>query len=336
VEGYRRVGKYITMTMNICMVGYGMMGVWHSDALGSLDVCLHTVVGRRPEPAREFATRYGYRHWTTDFEQALANPAIDIVILANPSEHHAATALAAIAAGKHTLVEIPIAMNLADSERVVSAAHKRGVLLGVVHPYRVRPEWLGLRQRVQAGEEHIRQVCGRFYIHRLENVGATGYRRSWTDNILWHHTTHLLDCGLWLLDAPVRHVHSFMPALDEHTGIPMEVFIGGETEGDQSLICTGSYHGRERIFEVLVVTDCDSYRMDVVRSTLTTGAGAQPIAPEAENCGLVTYDFVHAVRERRESACTGESVLAAMRVLQQVQDRWDAQHGSRAIPGRPL
>lgn len=324
------------MTMNICMVGYGMMGVWHSDALKSLDVCLHTIVGRRPEPTQEFAARYGYRRWTTDFMQALADPAIDIVILAHPSEQHAATALAAIAAGKHTLVEIPIAMNLADSERVVQAAREHAVLLGVVHPYRVRSEWLELRRRVQAGEERIRQVCGRFYIHRLENVGATGYRRSWTDNILWHHTTHLLDCGLWLLDAPLRQVQSFMPALDERTGIPMEVFIGVETARDQSLICTGSYYGRERIFEVLVITDHNSYRMDVMRNTLTTGAGAQPIAAEAENCGLVTQDFVQAVRERRAPACTGESVLPAMCVLQQVQNQWDAQHGSRAIPGRPL
>ena len=138
------------------------------------------------------------------------------------------------------------------------------------------------------------------------------------------------------MDAPVRRVHSFMPALDEYTGIPMEVFIGVESERDQSLICMGSYYGRERVFEVLVITDRDSYRMDVMRSTLTTATSTQPIAHEAENCSLVTRDFVQAVRERRAPACTAESVLAAMRVLQQVQDRWDAQHGSRAIPGRPL
>ena len=51
--------------MNICMVGYGMMGVWHSQALlrpemGG-DVVLHTAVGRRPDAVAEFANRFGYR-----------------------------------------------------------------------------------------------------------------------------------------------------------------------------------------------------------------------------------------------------------------------------------
>jgi hypothetical protein len=70
--------------MNICMVGYGMMGVWHSEALKQTDAVLHTVVGRRPEAAAEFAQRYGYRKWTVSLEEALADPAIDIVIIASP------------------------------------------------------------------------------------------------------------------------------------------------------------------------------------------------------------------------------------------------------------
>ena len=45
---------------------------------------------------------------------------------------------------------------------------------------------------------------GRFFIHRLDNVGATGLQRSWTDNLLWHHTTHLIDFGLWVV-ARRRH-----------------------------------------------------------------------------------------------------------------------------------
>ena len=322
--------------MNICMVGYGMMGVWHSDALKEIDCRLHTLVGRREEPTAEFAGRYGYGRWTVDFADALADEEIDIVILATPSEMHAEGALASLAAGKHTLVEIPIAMNLADSERVVEAARESGVTLGVVHPMRVRPEMVALRRRLLSGEEHVRHVQGRFFIHRLENVGATGYRRSWTDNLLWHHTTHLLDLGLWLLNEPVQQVQSFMPLPDPNTGIPMEVFLGAETDKNQSLVCTGSYYSHEFLIEEFVVTDRESYRMTVTQSTLTTGHGTQSIGPEAANCGLVTQDFVDAVREGRQPAIPGESVLPAMRVLQAVQDQWDEKHGPRSIPGRRL
>ena len=322
--------------MNICMVGYGMMGAWHSDALKEIDCRLHTLVGRRAEPAAAFAGRYGYDRWTVDFAEALADEEIDIVILATPSEMHAEGAIASLAAGKHTLVEIPIAMNLADSERVVEAAKESGVTLGVVHPMRVRREMIDLRQRLVSGEEHARHVEGRFFIHRLENVGGTGYRRSWTDNLLWHHTTHLLDLSLWLLNEPVRQVHSFMPLPDPKTGIPMELFLAIETDKNQSLVCTGSYYSREFIFEEFVITDRESYRMNVTESTLTTGEGTRSTAEQAANCGHVTQDFVEAVKEGRQPAITGESVLPAMRVLQAVQDQWDRRHGARSIPGRRL
>jgi 2-hydroxy-4-carboxymuconate semialdehyde hemiacetal dehydrogenase len=324
------------MSINVCMIGYGMMGVWHSDALLKADCRLHTVVGRRPDATQEFAGRYGYQKWTTNLEEALCDPEVDAVIVASPSETHSEMAIASLEHGKHTLVEIPIAMSLSDAEWVVATAKACGRTLGMVHQMRTRPVMRAIKERALAGEEQVRQVCGRFYIHRLENVGATGYRRSWTDNILWHHTTHLLDVGLWLLGEPVRRVHSFMPPLDPKTGVPMEIFLGLETEKDQSLVSTGSYYGRERMFEVMVVTDRDSYRLDGFRNTLATGDGVQDVTPEAEICGLVSRDFIEAIQEGREPAVPGYSVLPTMRVLQEAQDQWDRRHGVHSIPGRPL
>ncbi|MHB8629893.1 MAG: Gfo/Idh/MocA family protein [Aggregatilineales bacterium] len=322
--------------LNICVVGHGMMGTIHSEAQKGTDWCLHTLVGRRPEPTSEFAARYGYRKWSTSLDEALDDDEIDVVILANPSEIHAETALSSLNYGKHTLVEIPIAMSLTDAEQVVAAARKRGLTLGVVHPTRMQPEFIALCERVRGGKEFVRHIGGRFFIHRLENIGATGYHRSWTDNLLWHHTTHLLDFGLWLLNSPVREVHSFMPPFDPITGIPMEVFLGIETENNQSLVCTGSYYGRERIFEVMVVTDRDSYRLDSFGDTLTVGSGTCTTAPWAENCARVTRDFIEAVKQGRSPAITGESVLPAMQCLQTAQDHWDRQHGAHSLPGRPL
>jgi 2-hydroxy-4-carboxymuconate semialdehyde hemiacetal dehydrogenase len=318
------------------MVGYGMMGAWHSQALEAVDCCLHTLVGRRPEAAREFAARFGYRKWTTSLDEALADGAVDAVILANPSEQHEEFALKCLRAGKPTLVEIPLAMSLAGAETVVAEAARRGLALGVVHPLRVRAEMAALRRRLAAGQESIRFVDGRFYVHRLENVGASGYRRSWTDNLLWHHLNHLLDLGLWLLAEPPRAVHSFMPPPDPRTGTPMDAFVAVETARDQSLVVTGSYYGRERLFEALVVTDRDSYRLDVIRDQLTTGGQTVPILAEAANCGLVTIDFVEALRAGRPPVVPGADVLPALRVMQAAQEQWDEAHGGRPIPGRGL
>ena len=323
--------------MNVCMVGYGMMGVWHSDALKRTDAVLHTVVGRRHEAAKEFAERFGYRKFTTSLDEALADPAIDIVIVGSPSEQHEEQALKCLAAGKHTLIEIPLAMSLEGAERVVAAGQKSGVVYGLCHPMRFRREREALRERLRQGDEKIRHIAGRFFIKRLVNIGATGYKRSWTDNILWHHFCHFVDLGMFLFDgAPVRRVQSHLGPCHETTGIPMECVVLVETESDQSLLVHGSYHATYRFYDKLIVTNRETYFYDILAGTLRTEGGATPIESEQENCARVIFDFIDAVRRKREPLASGPSVLPAMRVLQQVQDDWDARHGARSIPGRPL
>ena len=323
--------------MNVCVVGYGMMGLWHSEALKKAGAVLHTIVGRRPEATQEFAERYGYRKWTTSLDEALADPGVDIVILATPSEQHEEQAIKSLAAGKHTLIEIPLAMSLKGAERVVAAGEKSGKIYGLSHPMRFRREREALRARVRAGEERIRHIAGRFFIKRLVNVGATGYQRSWIDNILWHHFCHFVDLGLYLFDdAPVRNVQSYLGALHPKTGIPMECVVLLETQADQTLLVHGSYHAAYRFYDKLIVTDRDTYFFDILAGTLRTADGTVAIESEQENAARIIYDFLDAVRDNRPPLASGPAVMPALRVLQQVQDTWDARHGARSIPGRPL
>lgn len=323
--------------MNVCMVGYGMMGVWHSEALLKEGAVLHTLVGRRPEAARELAERYGYRKWTVSLDEALSDPELDIVILATPSEQHEAQAIRCLEAGKHTLIEIPIAMSLRGAERVVAAGERSGRVYGLSHPMRFRKEREVLRERIRAGEESIRHIAGRFFIKRLVNIGATGYRRSWTDNILWHHFCHFVDLGMFLFDGtPIRRIQSHYGPCHEQTGIPMECVVLIETEADQTLLVHGSYHAAYRFYDKLIVTDRDTYFYDILAGTLRTGEGTAAIESEQENAARVVADFLEAVRKGRPPLASGPSVLPAMRVLQAVQDEWDERYGARSIPGRPL
>ena len=322
--------------MNVCIVGHGMMGLWHSNALAGTGAVRHTIVGRRAEPTAEFARSHGFAKWTTSLDDALEASEVDVVILATPSETHAESALLSLRTGKPVLVEIPLAMNLLDAERIIEEADARALTLGVVHPLRARVELAELRERVVSGAERVRQAAGRLFMHRLENVGATGYRRSWTDNLLWHHMAHLVDATLWICGAPAVRVESVMAPVDPLTGIPMDVAILMETGLEQSLSCSGSYYGHERIFELLVVTDRDSYRLDVFAGTLTTANESRVILSEEQNCWRITRDFLAAVQERRPPLVNGRSVLAAMDALAAVQRRWDRVHGHQALPGRPI
>ncbi len=324
------------MSLNVCMVGYGMMGVWHSEALRRTDAVLHTVVGRRAEAAAEFATRYGYRKSTASLDEALADPEVDVVVIASPSDQHEDQAIASLRAGKHTLIEIPVAMSLAAAQRVVAAGEASGRVYGLCHPMRFRREREALRARIRAGEETIRHIAGRFFIKRLINIGATGYQRSWTDNILWHHFCHFVDLGMFLFDGtPIRRVQSHLGALHATTGIPMECTVLVETEADQTLLVHGSYHAAYRFYDKLIVTDRDTYFFDILTGTLRTSAGDAAIEGEQDNCARVIFDFIDAVKSGRPPLASGPSVLPAMRVLQTVQDTWDARYGAQAIPGRP-
>ncbi|WP_234731413.1 Gfo/Idh/MocA family protein [Acidocella facilis] len=330
---------------NICMIGHGMMGIWHSEALqGRADVKLHTLVGKSQPAAAAFAAQYGFAHATTDLHHAINQPEIDAVIIAGPSEIHAAMAMAVIKAGKHLLVEIPLAMTLEAAQAVVTAAERANLTLAVSHPMRFRPERTELLRRIQAGGERPRHIHGRFFIHRLVNIGATGLKRSWIDNILWHHSAHLIDLGLWLLgggdaeaaEGKIRDVKSFMSDLDPHTGTPMEVVILIETHDDQSILATGSYYGKERIYDTHVVTDKDSYRLDELTAEITTGAGRERAMSEHENAFFIARDFVEALNQNRPPLVTGRAVLPSLRVLHRVQADWDTRNGVQDIPGRPL
>ncbi len=310
--------------LNICMIGHGMMGGWHSTALRGI-ANLHTIAGRDPEATRAFSEGQGYANWTTDWRAAVANPAVDAVIIAGPSQSHAEMGLAAIEAGKPVLVEIPLALTLSDCQALVDMAGRKGIPLGVVHPMRFRAEHVALVERVRAGDERVRHVHSRLFLHRLTNVGSTGLVRTWTDNLLWHHGAHLVDVGLWLCGAgdpasvQTGRVLGLQPVPHESTGMPMEMAAIVETGAEQSVVCTGSYHSRTRIFDVLVVTDRDTYHLDILSGRMTTSTGPMEVASEEANNSQVARDFVESLVVGRSPRVTGASVLPAMSILHRIE-----------------
>ena len=317
----------------IGMIGHGMMGVWHSANLDGLAANPHTIVGRQDASTRAFAERFGYAHATTDLDVMLADPQIDAVIVASPSETHVAHSLAAIEADKHVLIEIPIAMDLAGAERIAAAAARTEKVVAVCHPWRHRPELLPLQQCLQDGSEKLALIEGRFLIHRLENVGATGYRRSWTDNILWHHGCHLVDLACWLM-GPDLETTGWLAPVDARTGTPMTAQLTlARPDGAAAQILL-SYYSHLKHNEATVTTDRESYRIDIPNARLITQAGSTAIEPEETVCRHVLEDFVLACRTCRRPRVTPLDVLPAMAALQTIQDGWDARHGAQSLPGR--
>ena len=100
--------------MKVCMVGEGAFANKHLDAIERIDgVEVSTICGGVAETTEAVAKERGIPHWTTDLGEALAQPGVDAAILTTPTGMHAAQAIQTMRAGKHVLIEIPMADTLA-------------------------------------------------------------------------------------------------------------------------------------------------------------------------------------------------------------------------------
>jgi len=88
--------------MKICMVGQGAFAKKHLEGLKRIrDAEVIAVSGRTAETTEAVAQKYGIPHWTTNFDEALARPGLEAVILTSPTQVHAAQAMKCMRAGKH-------------------------------------------------------------------------------------------------------------------------------------------------------------------------------------------------------------------------------------------
>ncbi|WP_020668510.1 Gfo/Idh/MocA family protein [Amycolatopsis nigrescens] len=88
---------------------------------------------------------------TTSLDEVLADPRVRAVAIATPAATHLKVALAALEAGKHVLVEKPLAANLAEGRQLVEAAESRGLVLMLDHTYCYTPAVFHLRELVRGG-----------------------------------------------------------------------------------------------------------------------------------------------------------------------------------------
>src|SRR5947209_12073457 len=111
--------------MKICLAGTGAMGVIHAKALEKIDgVEVVSIASRTAESGKKFAEEYKIPFTSTSLEECIDRPGVDAVILTTPSDQHHDQTLLALGKGKHVQVEIPMALNLKDSEDILAAAQK--------------------------------------------------------------------------------------------------------------------------------------------------------------------------------------------------------------------
>ncbi|AKU49682.1 oxidoreductase [Xanthomonas arboricola] len=187
---------------NLAVVGYGYVGrTFHAPLIaGTPGLALHSVVSSKPQQVQADFPDVAV---LADLETALADPALDAVVLATPNQTHAPYALQALAAGKHVLVDKPFALDAAQAREVVAAAAAAGRIVSVFQNRRWDADFLTVRRLIDEGQ--LGEVV-EFHSHfdRFRPQVRDRWRESDIPGAgLWYDLgPHLLDQALQLFGTP--------------------------------------------------------------------------------------------------------------------------------------
>jgi 2-hydroxy-4-carboxymuconate semialdehyde hemiacetal dehydrogenase len=168
--------------------------------------------------------------------QTLRLPGLDAVILATPTQMHAAQTIQCLDAGKHVQVEIPLADSLKDAEAVAAKQKATGLVAMVGHTRRFNPSHQFVHKKIAAGEFHIQQMDVQTYFFRRTNMNALGQARSWTDHLLWHHAAHTVDLFAYQCGSPIVKANAIQGPIHRTLGIAMDMSI--QLKAQNGAICT--------------------------------------------------------------------------------------------------
>lgn len=188
--------------INTALVGYGYAGkTFHAPLIAACEgLALHTIVSSRPDAV--LADWPGCRVAAT-LEQALADPAVALVVIASPNDQHFPQARAALLAGKHVVVDKPFTVTLAEAEALQRLAEEQGRLLSVFHNRRWDADFLQLRALLLEGQlgaiSHFESHFDRY----RPQVRARWREQDIAGAGLWFDLgPHLLDQALCLFGQP--------------------------------------------------------------------------------------------------------------------------------------
>lgn len=235
-------------TLNIAIIGMGFMGRAHSNAWSQLnkffdteyDICLKAVAGKNEERTRQFAKRWGYESYTTDWHTLLDREDIDVIDILTPTYLHKEMAVAAMKAGKHVICEKPCSLTWEECHEMAETAAKAGIVSYLNHNYRRVPAVALAKQMIEEGK------LGTIYHYRGsylqewimdENFPVTWQLKKETagGGALYDLASHNVDLARYLVGEPVAVTAMLKTFVKERPepGENSAVFSAGDTSGSQ-------------------------------------------------------------------------------------------------------
>ena len=242
--------------MRLALVGHGAMASEHLVVLRELGLEARVVAGPEPVAVQRYAREHGIARATTDARAALTAEDVDVVVIASPSDRHAEQARLAIDAGKHVLIEIPVALSGAEARDLAARALASGRTVMAGHISRYYPAIQLLRARIAGAQLTVHHVIASIGTDKRSNRNWKGEPRDWVDNLLWHHGLHLVDTVLWLLE-PDRVIASSVQAGRRHAdhGGEMDLGVVLRTASGALATIALSYHAGAQFTRYTIVAE---------------------------------------------------------------------------------
>ncbi|HEY3282718.1 MAG TPA: Gfo/Idh/MocA family oxidoreductase [Armatimonadota bacterium] len=229
----------------IGLVGYGGYGRFLVESWKGLPGAeVVALAGRDIDRVRQTALELGVPKSYRGYEKLLADPEIEVVVIASPPATHAEIAVAAAEAGKHLFCEKPLATTLEDGERIRRAVDHAGVSFCMGFVLRYNPLFRCLKQVVCEG------LLGE--LHRVDFTNFAGdenlppdhwfWRLDQSGGILVEHGVHFFDIYTWLSGSPASSVTGHRTV---RAGTPQEDRVLATVEHRNGMLAT-YYHAFDK------------------------------------------------------------------------------------------
>lgn len=310
--------------MRLCVAGaYGAFGLKHLDALAQIDgVEVTSVMGPTKDKIEALAAERGIGHAGTTLEDCIARDDVDAVILSTPTQMHAEQALACMDAGKHVLIEIPMADSLADSQAIVAKQKETGLVAMAGQVRRFNPSHQWIHNKIKAGELKVQQMDVQTYFFRRTNTNAKGEPRTWTDHLLWHHACHTVDLFQYQTGGKAVEAFGLQGPAHPDLGIAMDMAIG--LKAADGAICTLSLSFNNdgplgTYFRYICDNGTYIARYDDLFDGKENQIDLSDVAVSSNGIELIDREFISAIQDgRKPNGCVSE-VLEAMETLDRIE-----------------
>jgi UDP-N-acetylglucosamine 3-dehydrogenase len=215
--------------VKVGIIGVGLWGVNHIEAYRGLPHAeVFAVADPAPGRAKEVARKFGIPHWFENYEDLCAVNEIDAVSIVSPESAHLKPVEAAARAGKHILLEKPIAYSVAEGERMLASARQAGVILMPGHLLRFETRYALIKEALN--QHDLGSVVS---IQARRNRTKGNFKKYARAHPIFAVAVHDIDLLLWYAQSKVRRVRGYQRSIQ---GGPVPDVVWGIIEFNNGVL----------------------------------------------------------------------------------------------------